>query len=262
MLISYSSYFFYVLLSFLAGCFAFIFTSLGSGVVFLFKKINNTVMDCMLALSAGIMLSASIFSLIIPALEYYNSINITVSIFLIISFLSGGYFIYISSTFIDKCYSNDLSHNHKKSILLFFSIILHNIPEGLIIGIAFGSIFYKSSTLVSALILTLGIALQNFPEGSAISLPLKRIGFSSFKAFSFGVLSGIVEPIAAIIGALLILKIQFILPFIMLFTAGAMIYVIIIELIPESQKNKKEGLIAFINIIGFSIMMFLELLFS
>jgi ZIP family zinc transporter len=143
--------------------------------------------------------------------------------------------------------------------MLFFSITLHNIPEGLVLGVAFASVYYNSTTLISAILLTVGIAIQNFPEGAAISLPLAREGLSPRKAFVFGVLSGIVEPIFSVIGALIVLKIKFILPLIMLFTSGAMIYVIIIELIPESQKNKKEGLMALLNMIGFAIMMFLDL---
>lgn len=251
----------YFSLAILSGLFAFSLTCLGSAIVFLFKGINKLIMDCMLALSAGIMLSSSFFSLIIPAIEYKSSFGIIYIFLLIISFLLGGLFLYFFNLIINKFFSFKSDFNFRKCLLLFFSITLHNIPEGLILGVAFGSVYHSSTSLLSAIILTIGISLQNFPEGSAISLPMKRMGVSSIKAFLFGVISGIVEPIAAIIGALLILKVRNLLPFIMLFTAGAMIYVIIVELIPESQKNKNEGLIAFINIIGFTIMMFLELLF-
>ena len=238
-------------------------TCLGSSIIFLFKDVNKNLMDYMLALSAGIMLSASFFSLIIPAINYINSNNIFYVILLTISFLFGAGFLWLSNTFIDRFINrnNSCSNNFKKCILLFFSITIHNIPEGLVIGIAFGSIYYGTSSLLSALLLTLGIAIQNFPEGAAISLPLKRAGINSFKSFLFGVFSGIVEPIAAILGAILVVKIKILLPFIMLFAAGAMIYVVIVELIPDSQHNKKEGLVAFINLLGFSLMMFLELLF-
>ena len=249
-------------LSLLLGVFAFILTCLGSGVVFLFKSVNKFVMDCMLGLSAGVMLAASFFSLIIPAISYTDNIYNNNFIILVFSFLIGSIFIYLFYEIIDKLIINNKTNFDNKNWLLFLSILLHNIPEGLIIGVACGSVYHNSSSLLSALLLTLGIAIQNFPEGAAISLPLKRNGLSSFKAFIFGVVSGIVEPIFAIIGAILVLKIQSILPLIMLFTAGAMIYVIIFELIPESKKNENEGLIAFINIIGFSFMMFLELLFG
>ena len=128
------------------------------------------------------------------------------------------------------------------------------------VGVAFGSLAYslEGSTLASALTLALGIGLQNFPEGSAVSLPLRREGLSRRKAFFFGQLSGIVEPIAAIIGAILVLKIQVLLPFLLAFAAGAMIYVVVEELIPESQSNKKKDLMALFTLIGFSIMMILD----
>ncbi len=128
------------------------------------------------------------------------------------------------------------------------------------VGVAFGSLAYslEGSTLASALTLALGIGLQNFPEGSAVSLPLRREGLSRKKAFFFGQLSGVVEPIAAIIGAILVLKIQVLLPFLLAFAAGAMIYVVVEELIPESQSNKKKDLMALFTLIGFSIMMILD----
>lgn len=133
-------------------------------------------------------------------------------------------------------------------------------PEGLVVGVAFGSLAYslEGSTLASALTLALGIGLQNFPEGSAVSLPLRREGYSRKKAFFFGQLSGIVEPISAVIGAILVLKIQVLLPFLLAFAAGAMIYVVVEELIPESQSNKKKDLMALFTLIGFSVMMILD----
>lgn len=133
-------------------------------------------------------------------------------------------------------------------------------PEGLVIGVAFGSLAYslEGSTLASALTLALGIGLQNFPEGSAVSLPLRREGLSRKKAFFFGQLSGVVEPIAAVVGAILVLKIQVLLPFLLAFAAGAMIYVVVEELIPESQSNQKKDLMALFTLIGFSIMMILD----
>ena len=144
--------------------------------------------------------------------------------------------------------------------MLISSITLHNIPEGMAVGVAFGSLAYSltGSTLASALTLALGIGLQNFPEGSAVSLPLRREGYTRGKAFFYGQLSGIVEPIAAVIGALLVLKIQLILPFLLAFAAGAMIYVVVEELIPESQTNKKKDLMALFTILGFMVMMILD----
>ena len=145
--------------------------------------------------------------------------------------------------------------------MLISSITLHNIPEGMAVGVAFGSIIYgiDGATLISAWTLALGIGLQNFPEGTAISIPLKREGFSNKKAFLFGCLSGIVEPIAGIIGVLLIIKVRFLMPFLLAFAAGAMIYVVVEEIVPESQTNKKKDLMALFTLIGFSIMMVLDI---
>ncbi|MBR6113092.1 MAG: ZIP family metal transporter, partial [Bacilli bacterium] len=145
----------------------------------------------------------------------------------------------------------------KTSLMLFISITLHNIPEGLVIGVAFASL--ANTNLIGAISLTLGIAIQNFPEGSAISFPLRRDGISRFKAFIFGSLSAIVEPIFACLGAVLVLRIQSILPIIMSLTAGAMIFVTVMELIPESQTNKRKGLMTLFLLLGFTIMMILEI---
>ena len=144
--------------------------------------------------------------------------------------------------------------------MLIISITLHNIPEGLAVGVAFGSVIYglNGATISSAALLALGIGLQNFPEGTAVSVPLRREGMSRKKAFFFGQLSGIVEPISGVIGALLVLKVRYLLPYLLAFAAGAMIYVVIEELIPESQTNKKKDLMALFTLIGFSIMMILD----
>jgi len=145
--------------------------------------------------------------------------------------------------------------------MLISSITLHNIPEGLAVGVAFGSIAYNldGATLASACLLAIGIGLQNFPEGTAVSVPLRREGFSRKKSFLYGQLSGLVEPISGVIGALLVIKIRFLLPFLLAFAAGAMIYVVVEELIPESQSNKKKDLMALFTLIGFSIMMILDI---
>ena len=148
----------------------------------------------------------------------------------------------------------------KRCLILIFSITLHNIPEGLAVGVAFGSLAYglEGATIGSALVLALGIGLQNFPEGSAVSLPLRREGYSRKKAFFYGQASGMVEPIAGVLGALLVIKIQLLLPFLLAFAAGAMIYVVVEELIPESQANKRKDLMALFTLIGFSVMMILD----
>ena len=145
--------------------------------------------------------------------------------------------------------------------MLITSITLHNIPEGMAVGVAFGSVVYglDGATLAAAWTLALGIGLQNFPEGTAVSVPLRREGMSRKKAFFWGQLSGIVEPISGVIGALLVLKIRLLLPFLLSFAAGAMIYVVVQELIPESQTNKKKELMALFTLIGFSVMMILDI---
>lgn len=145
--------------------------------------------------------------------------------------------------------------------MLIFSITLHNIPEGLAVGVAFGSTAYslEGATLTAAMLIALGIGIQNFPEGTAVSVPLRREGMSRKKAFFYGQLSGLVEPISGVLGALLVLKIRILLPFLLSFAAGAMIYVVVEELIPESQTNKKKDLMSLFTIIGFTIMMILDI---
>ena len=246
----------------LAGGFTFFITMLGSSVVFFFKDINRNLMDFMLSLSAGIMLSASFFSLLIPAMDLAIRLYQTPWT-LMIGFISGGILLYFGDKMLDCFYfkkEEETALSLKRCIMLFVSITLHTIPEGLVVGVAFSAAYYgmDNASLLSALTLTLGIAIQNFPEGSAISIPLRRDGISRKKSFLFGTLSGVVEPIFAIFGAFLIMKIQSLLPFIMTFTAGAMIFVICMELIPESQKGQKKGLMTLSLLLGFSIMMFLE----
>ena len=234
----------------LAGFFTFFITGLGASIVFFFKAVNKTIMDIMLAIAAGIMLAASFFSLLNPAISISNELKLITWLVLFSGFISGGILLFIGDKVLDYLNSSNL----KRSIMLVSSITLHNIPEGLVLGVAFAS-----TSITSAIILTIGIAIQNFPEGSAISLPLKREGISNFKSFIIGSLSALVEPIFAVIGAILVLKIKLFLPFILSFTAGAMVFVITMELIPESQTNKRKGLMALALMIGFSIMMILEL---
>lgn len=251
----------FVLQAFIASLFTWGITSLGASLVFFFKKINKTIMDVMLSISAGVMISAAFFSLLNPALEMANNLNMLPWLITFIGFFSGGILLFIGDkifTYFNK--KNMNATNNKRCAMLVFSITLHNIPEGLAIGVAFGSVIYgfTGATIISAWLIAFGIGIQNFPEGSAISLPLLRDGMSKKKAFLFGCLSGIVEPISAIIGTLLVIKIRLLLPFLLSFAAGAMIYVVVEELIPESQTNEKKDLMAFFTLIGFSIMMILD----
>lgn len=245
-------------LAFFGGLFSFFITILGSSLVFFFKTINKNNMNVLISISAGIMFSASFFSLLSPAIKNCSNLNQSFFINVISGFIIGGLFILICNRLIDKTNIKKYS-GLKKEILLFSSITLHNIPEGIAIGVAFGNIIYGGS-LNAAISLTLGIAMQNFPEGAAISLPLRRESLSSKKAFFLGSISGIVEPIFAIIGALLMIKIQYLLTFILCFAAGAMIFVTVFDLIPESQSSEKKDLMALLFIIGFVIMMMFDVL--
>lgn len=245
----------YTLLALYATLFTWLLTILGSSMVFFVKKITKTYMDLSLSVAAGIMLSASFLSLLNPAFENAKLLKQIPWLIVSIGFLLGSLFIYLTDKFITK-------KENKKTSLLILSITMHNIPEGLAVGIAFGSIKYgiSGASLTNAILLALAIGLQNFPEGSAVSLPLRRENNSRFKSFIYGSLSAIVEPIFGVIGALLTIKISYLMPLFLSFAAGAMIYVIVKELIPESQTNKNKSLITLFFILGFLIMMILDTL--
>lgn len=232
----------------IAGIICFIFTSAGAFLVLLCKNIKQSVLDGIYSISSGIMISAAFFSLLLPA------INSSKSMFIVVfSFIIGGVVMYFSNKLLEKFDKRYTDCNLKRCLLLFFSITLHNIPEGMVVGVAFGG-----SSIVAAISLTIGIALQNFPEGAAIAFPLNKAGLSKNKSFLFGALSGIVEPIAAIIGYLLVLQIKSILPVILAIASSVMLYVIVLEIIPECQRSEKKDLMALLTIIGFSFMMLLE----
>lgn len=257
-----------ILLALIATIFTYSITLLGASIVFLFKKVNKNIMDAMLGVAAGIMIAASFFSLLEPSLKMAANLKLIPWLVAFIGFMSGGALLFIGDrlfTKIDKKLTKSKENNLqrkslKRSIMLILSITLHNIPEGLAVGVAFGGIAYgiEGATLSSAIMIALGIGIQNFPEGTAVSVPLRREGLSRKKAFFYGQLSGIVEPISGVIGALLVLKIRILLPFLLSFAAGAMIYVVIEELIPESQANKRKEVMALFTLIGFSIMMILD----
>jgi len=237
-------------------------TALGASLVFLFKKVNKSVMDAMLGFAGGVMIAASFWSLLSPAIEMAETLDMIPWLIAFIGFFSGGLLLFVGDKIFDKVSKKTKTTSKiKRCMMLIFSITLHNIPEGLAVGVAFGSLAYglEGATLISSCLLALGIGLQNFPEGTAVSVPLRREGLSRKKSFLFGQLSGIVEPIAGVIGALLVLKIRFLLPFLLSFAAGAMIYVVVEELIPESQTNQKKDLMALFTLVGFSIMMILDI---
>lgn len=262
-MIEYFSQLNHVTQALIATIFTWGVTAIGAALVFLFKKVNKSVMDAMLGFAAGVMIAASFWSLLSPAIEMAESLHMNTWLIAFLGFFSGGLLLFIGDKIFDKLDKNKVRKNNsiKRCMMLIFSITLHNIPEGLAVGVAFGSLAYglEGATLAAACLLAFGIGIQNFPEGTAVSVPLRREGLSRKKAFFFGQLSGIVEPISGIIGALLVLKIRLLLPFLLSFAAGAMIYVVVEELIPESQTNKKKDLMALFTLIGFSIMMILDI---
>ncbi len=254
--------------SLIATIFTWGITALGASIVFFFKSVNKSILDAMLGFAAGVMIAASFWSLLSPAIEMAEELNMISWIVVSLGFCAGGLLLFCGDKlydFYEKRHPQKSGINKIQSIkrcfMLVFSITLHNIPEGLAIGVAFGSLSYglTGSSLAAAITLAIGIGLQNFPEGSAVSLPLRRDGLSRKKAFFYGQLSGIVEPIAAVIGAILVTQMQYLLPFLLAFAAGAMIYVVVEELIPESQTNQKKDLMALFTLIGFSVMMILDI---
>lgn len=244
----------------LATVFTWGVTALGACVVFLFKNINKNVMDATLGSAAGVMIAASFWSLLAPAIEMAENLGKNPWLTVLIGFMCGGGLLFLGDKFFEKRMKKSDSDSKKRAVMLIFSITLHNIPEGMAVGVAFGSLAYglDGATLGGALMLAVGIGLQNFPEGSAVSLPLLREGYSPKKAFLLGQLSGIVEPFSGLLGAILVLKTRFLLPYLLAFAAGAMIYVVVEELIPESQTNPRKDLMALFTLIGFSVMMVMD----
>ena len=242
----------------LATIFTWGVTAVGAAAVFLFKRMNKNVLDAMLGFAAGVMTAASFFSLLSPAMELAGQLEMNVPMTMLIGFLGGGALLFVG----DRIWARlDAKGNaNRRSAMLMSSITLHNIPEGLSVGVAFGSLAYgiSGATLGSACMLALGIGIQNFPEGLAVSVPLRREGASRGRAFFMGQLSGVVEPIAGVIGAALVLSVQRLLPYMLAFAAGAMIYVVVEELIPESQSNKRPDVMAIATLVGFSVMMVLD----
>ncbi len=255
----------YPVQAFIATLFTWGITALGAAVVFLFKKVNKNVMDGMLGFAAGVMLAATFWSLLSPAIEMAHNLNLIAWLVVALGVIAGGLLLFLGDKVFDyfakkNKKGEDKNVRFKRCLMLITSITLHNIPEGMAIGVAFGSLGYglEGATLGAAVMLAIGIGIQNFPEGTAVSLPLRREGMSRTKAFLIGNLSGIVEPISAVIGAILVMKVRILLPILLAFAGGAMIYVVVQELIPESQSNKKKDLMALFTIFGFIIMMVLD----
>ena len=247
-------------------------TAVGAAVVFFFKSINKKVLNAMLGFAAGVMIAASFWSLLNPAIMLSEELNQIPWIVVSIGFMSGGLFLFGIDKLLPHLhigFSEDKAEGIKtgwqRSVLLVLAITLHNIPEGLAVGVAFGAAAYgiPGASIASAVALAIGIGLQNFPEGAAVSVPLRREGFSRGRAFLYGQASGIVEPIAGVTGALAVGSMRGFLPYALSFAAGAMIFVVVEELIPEAQQDegKIKGTVDIVTLscmLGFTIMMILD----
>ena len=263
-----------------AGLFTWILTACGAGLVFFFKSSNRKLLDASLGFTGGVMIAASFWSLLSPAIEYVelqNELGLSSTPGWLppaVGFFAGALFLY----FIDKL----IPHLHlfakvdeaegpktdlKKTVLLVLAIAIHNIPEGLAVGVAFGALASPDLlgldgssvfTIGSAVALGIGIGIQNFPEGFAVSMPLRRMGVSKLKSWQWGQLSAIVEPIFAVIGAAIVMTVLPILPYALAFAAGAMIFIVVEEVIPESQRGGNIDLATMGLIAGFIVMMCLD----
>jgi len=251
----------------IATIFTWLVTALGAAVVFFFKEIDRKALDAMLGFSAGVMIAASYWSLLAPAIEMAEGGPLPAWLPATMGFLAGGAFLLLVDRVMPHLHlgfpleeAEGISTSFRRSTLLVLAITLHNIPEGLAVGVAFGAVASgePSATLAGALTLALGIGIQNFPEGTAVSVPLRRGGYSRLKSFWYGQLSGFVEPVAGVIGAAAVLVMKPLLPYALAFAAGAMIFVVVEELIPESQLGKNTDVATVGAMFGFAVMMALD----
>ena len=260
-----------VLQAFIATCFTWFVTALGAACVFIFRGINRKFLDAMMGFAAGVMIAASFWSLLSPAIEMAEEDGGNIWAPAAIGFLAGGIFIFALDKIIPHLHlefpeeeKEGISTNWHRSLLLVSAVTLHNIPEGLAIGVAFGALGsgMESATFSGALALAIGIGIQNFPEGVAVSMPLRREGFSKKKSFLYGQFSGLVEPVGGVLGAVAVMHIEPLLPYALSFAAGAMIFVVVEELIPESHIHGNADLATMGLLAGFVIMMILDLEFG
>ena len=251
---------------FLGLAIPFLGTTLGAAMVFLMKKeMNKKVEKILLGFASGVMIAASVWSLLIPSIEMAETQGKVAWIPAAIGFLLGIVFLLVLDSIVPHMHLESenpegIKSKLKKTTMMVFEVTLHNIPEGMAVGVTFaGALAQKTGiTIAGAFALAIGIAIQNFPEGAIISMPLKSEGVSKTKAFLYGALSGIVEPIGAIITILLTNAVVPILPYLLSFAAGAMIYVVVEELIPESQAGEHSNIGTIGVAIGFTIMMILD----
>lgn len=258
-----------ILAAFLATLFTWGMTAFGASFVYFFKTINRKYLDGMLGFTGGVMIAASIWSLLLPAISMAES-DFGKSFSWIpasIGFLLGAFFLFFLDRIFPHLHINfEESENEgiylgfKKTTLLVLAITLHNIPEGLAIGILFGgaALGIEGATIGAAVSLMIGIGLQNLPEGIAVAMPLRRLGLSRRKSFFYGQMSAVVEPIFGVIGALAVVFIEPIMPYALSFAAGSMVYVVVEEVIPETQRDKYTDIATLGFIIGFVVMMILD----
>ena len=247
----------------LAGLFTWGVTALGAGAVFLTREVNRKLLDTMLGFAAGVMIAASYWSLLEPAIAMGEEGRFPGWVPAAIGFI----FLRLIDAILPQLHiglpmkeAEGVSTTWKRTTLLILAVTIHNIPEGLAVGVAFGAVAagLPAATLSGAIALAIGIGIQNFPEGMAISMPLRGEGMSARKSFWYGQLSGIVEPIFSVIGAVAVLIARSILPYALAFAAGAMIFVVVEELIPESQQKGNSDLATMGVMVGFTIMMILD----
>jgi len=250
-----------------ASLFTWGMTALGAAVVFMAKDINRKLLDGMLGFAAGVMIAASFWSLLAPGIALAEEMGTPGWLPAAAGFLAGGAFLRLLDFILPHLHLNaprseaeGIATSWRRSTLLVLAITLHNIPEGLAVGVGFGAVAagYPAASLGGAVALALGIGIQNLPEGTAVSVPLRREGLSRLKCFWYGQLSGVVEPVAAVLGAALVFWSKPILPYALSFAAGAMIFVVVEELIPESQRGGNTDLATLGALLGFTTMMVLD----
>jgi ZIP family zinc transporter len=251
----------------LGTLFTWALTAAGAALVFFTHKENRKLLDVMLGFTAGVMLAASFWSLLAPAIELAGDGGLPKWFPAAAGFIVGAVFLRLADLvlphlhlFLPREQAEGLRTTWRRTTLLVLAITLHNIPEGLAVGVAFGAAAHglSSATVASAIALAIGIGLQNFPEGMAVAMPLRRRGMSRWRSFWYGQLSGTVEPVAGVIGAAAVLIWRPILPFALAFAAGAMIFVVIEEVIPEAQSSGNGDAATMGAIVGFTVMMILD----
>lgn len=252
----------------IATVFTWFLTASGASFVFFFKSMNRKVLDIMLGFTGGVMIAASFWSLLNPAIDMSESLYPSMKWMpAAVGFFFGAIFIYALDKYMPHLHINfgedekeGVKTEWHRSTLLILAITLHNIPEGLAVGVLFGAaaLGLEGASIEGAVALAIGIGIQNFPEGIAVAMPLRRHGVSCFKSFWFGQLSAVVEPVAGVVGALAVIYIQAVLPFALAFAAGAMIYVVVEEVIPETQRDKYTDVSVLGFIGGFLVMMILD----